>query len=940
MKENRKRLITITVSLLLMIVLVIGLTYAAFTYTSRGIKENIVSTSAVTMNYTEGNNRISLENAMPIEDSVGRVLPLNSDQAFYFTVSIVTGSATPIGFEVTAEKLTAQEMIDNGITEIDDPEDVPILNNNEVRLYLERAEENVAASYSSVLEPTVFTPLAQATALGASAGEMMLDFGTVSETKTYHYILRMWVGENYNVDNVERYFSVRVNVYGTDSRLHSNGISLNKNTTEIEIDESEQLVATINPDITTDKTVTWTSSNSSIATVDTMGNITGVSAGTSTITATSADGRKATCTVTVTTKSPTAISGIVVDGSSVGELGLTLTTEEEKEVGVSITPNDYDDSLYQVTWTTSDSSVVDIEEVTTGATGTSSDNETIIASKMASKNVTADRVKLVAGSTPGSATITATIKDRNNNDLTKSISITVQYPDLESIDLNINSVTVDRTANPIQLITTLDPTNVNNSDLTWESSNTSVATVSSSGVVTPVAKGTATITVSGTTGSSDTCIVTVRNELSSNLSFTSNQTVNVGATPNFVATLTPSDARDVDYITWTSSDTTVADVSGCYQQTTCVVEALKRGTTTITVETKDEENGSTIRSASATLTVNEKTLVSKIQEVAMEEGNGSYITEANVNANTTLFQDATTDNNIRFTGVSPNNYVNFNCDLDGTNCELWRIVGVFNNIKSSENDTTGSTRVKIMRATSIGYYSWDAGTENDGWGTNKWEEGDLMHLLNDVDKDGNTNETWTGQRSELTNNGLYWYNQDGTCFNGQYNSSTSTFPTTSCNFETRTDGVHGLKTATTRNMISTAYWNLGGMGASHYQTILSTAVEDGTFLNTTLYNAERGSTTGASGGSLGWEGKVALNYPSDYAYAGYNCNIDYQLADSSGNWTGSNDIGQCNQSNWMFNGNQSTGQGGSREWFLSPSSATAHQAWTIHPSGAVSRATI
>ena len=227
-------------------------------------------------------------------------------------------------------------------------------------------------------------------------------------------------------------------------------------------------------------TFIWSSSNESIATVSsgkiTAKKLSGTNAKTVKITAKTENGKTATCTVTVTTKSPTAISGIVVDGSSVGELGLTLTTEEEKEVGVSITPNDYDDSLYQVTWTTSDSSVVDIEEVTTGATGTSSDNETIIASKMASKNVTADRVKLVAGSTPGSATVTATIKDRNNNDLTKSISITVQYPDINEVRLDKSSATIE-VSGTVDITATIGPSLVNNSTLYWSSSDTTVATV-------------------------------------------------------------------------------------------------------------------------------------------------------------------------------------------------------------------------------------------------------------------------------------------------------------------------------------------------------------------------------------------------------------------------------------------------------------------------------
>ena len=60
--------------------------------------------------------------------------------------------------------------------------------------------------------------------------------------------------------------------------------------------------------------------------------------------------------------------------------------------------------------------------------------------------------------------------------------------------------------------------------------------------------------------------------------------------------------------------------------------------------------------------------------------------------------DGTVDNNLRYVGADPNNYVSFNN-------ELWRIIGVFNNI----DDGTGmtETRLKIVRNESIGTYSWD-----------------------------------------------------------------------------------------------------------------------------------------------------------------------------------------------------------------------------------------
>ena len=78
------------------------------------------------------------------------------------------------------------------------------------------------------------------------------------------------------------------------------GVKLNTETLELFTGNTATLTATVEPDNATNKTVTWKSSDTNIATVDTDGNVTAVGAGTATITVTTADGGKtATCTVTV-----------------------------------------------------------------------------------------------------------------------------------------------------------------------------------------------------------------------------------------------------------------------------------------------------------------------------------------------------------------------------------------------------------------------------------------------------------------------------------------------------------------------------------------------------------------------------------------------------------------------------------------------------------------
>lgn len=77
------------------------------------------------------------------------------------------------------------------------------------------------------------------------------------------------------------------------------GVSLDKTTASVAIGAAAQLTATVAPENADDKTVTWTSSDNAVATVDSTGKVTGVAAGTAGITAT-ASGKTAKATITVT----------------------------------------------------------------------------------------------------------------------------------------------------------------------------------------------------------------------------------------------------------------------------------------------------------------------------------------------------------------------------------------------------------------------------------------------------------------------------------------------------------------------------------------------------------------------------------------------------------------------------------------------------------------
>ena len=216
----------------------------------------------------------------------------------------------------------------------------------------------------------------------------------------------------------------------------------------IRVGESITLKTTITPSNATNKNVTWSTNNKTVATVSSKGVVKGLKAGTVTITATSKDNKKikATCKITVNPK--VSVTGLKITNGNVSiPFGGSITLK------TTITPSNATNK---------------------GVTWSSSDNKTATVSSSG----------VVKGLKAGTVTITATSKD--NSKINHSCKITVEPPYVPVKSLKITNggyLTLLR-GEKITLKTTVTPSNATNKDVTWSSSNPLVAKVSSSGVVT------------------------------------------------------------------------------------------------------------------------------------------------------------------------------------------------------------------------------------------------------------------------------------------------------------------------------------------------------------------------------------------------------------------------------------------------------------------------
>ncbi len=166
-----------------------------------------------------------------------------------------------------------------------------------------------------------------------------------------------------------------------------------------------------------------------------------------------------------------------------------------------------------------------------------------------------------------------------------TISGTTNYPFhyfilATGISLNKTYATIyDGTT--LQLVASISPSNTTNKTIAWSSSDTSVATVSSNGLVTALKPGTATITVTTQDGSnlSATCQLTVQKQLATSITLSQNSLeIGIGATATLVATVLPENTTD-KRVMWTSSNTAIASVAAGMVQGNSMGECIITATT-------------------------------------------------------------------------------------------------------------------------------------------------------------------------------------------------------------------------------------------------------------------------------------------------------------------------------------------------------------------------
>lgn len=349
--------------------------------------------------------------------------------------------------------------------------------------------------------------------------------------------------------NVTSMYNVRIN----DSTVEDiTGLPTTKafELTKINRTITFQLSATIVPSNALGATLTYTTSNETVASISNTGLITARKAGTATISVKAGNVTR-NISITVTEKKVTAIGNI---NKTYSLMRTSNTLNPTVQLSPSITPSDaYDQTL---TYISSNTGVA-----TVSASG------------------------LVTANTAGSATIT--IKNAHSN-ISVQTTINVEEKKVTGISGIPASSTLTRTSvspNPtLKLNPTISPLDAVNKELSYTSSSTSIATVDSTGLIRAVANGKTTITVKNArSGVQVNCEITVNERLveaigniPSSQSFT-RTSVTPSPTLQLKPTITPGDALSKEII-YASSDSAIATVSS-----DGIITAKGDGTARITV---------------------------------------------------------------------------------------------------------------------------------------------------------------------------------------------------------------------------------------------------------------------------------------------------------------------------------------------------------------------
>ena len=313
------------------------------------------------------------------------------------------------------------------------------------------------------------------------------------------------------------------------------------NVTDLLIGETTQLTAVFTPAGTAQTNIEWSVNDEAIATIDSNGLVTCVGAGQLIVTLQSLDNPEISTTKNILCVASRPITGIVIIGESNGIVDDTI------QLTATLTPSNTTET--DILWESGNNTIAEVTQS-----------------------------GLVTLKSVGTVKITAT---SNSNELVyDELLINVAAEAIPVVSITVNGTTPIEVGNTEQFSVTYNPNNTTEVGVVWTSSNQNVATVNSSGLVTAIGTGTATITATSihrqVVAGTKEITITPQVIAITGLTITGGTAVDNGSTLQLGIAYTPSNTTQQG-VTWSSSDETKATVNS-----SGLVTAIAEGLVTIT----------------------------------------------------------------------------------------------------------------------------------------------------------------------------------------------------------------------------------------------------------------------------------------------------------------------------------------------------------------------
>ena len=196
-KNDSKSKILIITAIIVLIIAVIGVSYAAIFYSKIGDEVNNVSTGTIVMSYTENTNGIYLTNASPMTDEVGRTLT-DENLYFDFTVNATMSGNANVDYVISASKDSYSTLEDSA-----------------VKVYLTSLN---GTNETTVLAPTKVSSLRTTNDIFyVPDNQYVILESNFTKSESRNYRLRMWVSDDYVLPSISQTYMMRVNVYANMS---------------------------------------------------------------------------------------------------------------------------------------------------------------------------------------------------------------------------------------------------------------------------------------------------------------------------------------------------------------------------------------------------------------------------------------------------------------------------------------------------------------------------------------------------------------------------------------------------------------------------------------------------------------------------------------------------------------------------------------------------